>query len=217
MNLSRQATDSGRHAFGFCFVVVLHAFVAYALVTGLAKKVVDVVRAPIETKVIEEIKKQPLPPEEVLLPPPPMQPPPPAYVPPPEVKIQAPPTQPVITATPTPPAVEEFKPLAPAVVPASAPAKPVPARVSAQVVCSNYAAVMDDVAYPREAQRLGIDKGDALVQFVVATDGKVKDMRVLRASHPVFARAGLRIVGEYRCQGRDHDVVVEVPIAFQLL
>lgn len=217
MNLSRQATDSGRHAFGFCFVVVLHAFVAYALLTGLAKKVVDVVKAPIETKVIEEIKKQPPPPEETL-PPPPMQPPPPAYIPPPEVLVQAPPTQPAITATPTPPPAEDFKPLPPPVaVPAPVPAKAAPARVTAQVVCSNYASVMDDVAYPREAQRLGIDKGDALVQFVVATDGKVKDMRVLRASHPVFARAGLRIVGEYRCQGRDHDVVVEVPIAFQLL
>lgn len=217
MNFSRQAIDPRRHVFGLSCVVVLHALVAYALITGLAKKVVDVVKAPIETKVIEEVKKPPPPPQEVL-PPPPMQPPPPAYVPPPEVQVQAPPTQPVITATSTPPLAEDFKPLAAPVTPApAAPAKTAPARVSAQVVCSNYASVMDDVAYPREAQRLGIDKGDALVQFVVTTDGTVKDMRVLRASHPAFARAGLRIVGEYRCQGRDHDVLVEVPIAFQLL
>ena len=45
MNFSKQQADPRRHAVGLSFVVLLHVLVVYALVTGLAKKVVDVVRA----------------------------------------------------------------------------------------------------------------------------------------------------------------------------
>src|SRR6266853_4833 len=70
MDFSKRQADPRRHLAGITFVILFHAFIVYALVTGLAKKVVDVVRAPIETKVIEEIKKPP-PPPEIVLPPPP--------------------------------------------------------------------------------------------------------------------------------------------------
>ena len=56
MNFSKQQADPRRHLAGIAFVVLFHAFIVWALVSGLAKKVVEVVRAPIETKVIEEIK-----------------------------------------------------------------------------------------------------------------------------------------------------------------
>ena len=59
MDFSQRQARSGQHAPGVLFVIFFHIFIVYALVTGLAKKVVDVVRAPIETKVIEEIKKPP--------------------------------------------------------------------------------------------------------------------------------------------------------------
>jgi len=72
MNFSQRQADPRRHLVGITFVILFHAFIIYALVTGLAKKVVDVVRAPIETKVIEEIKKPPPPPEIVVPPPPKM-------------------------------------------------------------------------------------------------------------------------------------------------
>src|ERR1044071_732491 len=105
MNFSQQQADPRRHFAGITFVILFHAFIVYALVTGLATKVVEVVRAPIETKVIEEIKKPPPPPEIVVPPPPQLQAPPPPFIPPPEVQIQVPPpVQPTITAvTPTPP------------------------------------------------------------------------------------------------------------------
>ena len=41
--------------------MLFHAGIVYALVAGLVKKVVDVVRAPVKTQVIEEIKKPPPP------------------------------------------------------------------------------------------------------------------------------------------------------------
>nr|ACF23533.1 hypothetical protein [uncultured bacterium] len=91
MNFSERQADPRRHLAGMTLVIVFHALLIYALVTGLAKKVVDVVRAPIETKVIEEIKKPPPPPEAVLPPPPKLEAPPPPYIPPPEVQIATPP------------------------------------------------------------------------------------------------------------------------------
>ena len=214
MNFSKQQADPRRHAVGFSFVVLLHVVVVYALMTGLALKVVDVVKAPIETKVIEELRKPPPPAEAVVPPPPKMEAPPPPFIPPPEVQIQTPPPlQPAITSTQTaPPAPVALAPLAP---PATAPVS-APAPVSAAVVCSNYTTVMGDAGFPREAARQGIEKGDALIQFTLTASGEVKDIRALRSSHPIFARNSIRIVGEYKCQGQGRDVVVQVPFGYRL-
>jgi protein TonB len=134
MNFSKQQADPRRHLAGIAFVVLFHAFIVWALVSGLAKKVVEVVRAPIETKVIEEIKKPPPPPEVVVPPPPKLEAPPPPFIPPPEVQVAAPPPEPTITATtPTPPAPAPFTPSPP--VAAAEPPK-APAAISAGAACS---------------------------------------------------------------------------------
>ena len=81
--------DSSRRLVGLAVVVTLHAALIYALVYGLARKIVEVVRQPLETKIIEEVKA-----------PPPDRPPPP-YIPPPEVQVHVPdlkPAEPVRTA-----------------------------------------------------------------------------------------------------------------------
>ena len=156
MDFSKRQADPRRHLVGITLVIAFHAFIVYALVTGLAKKVVDVVRAPIETKVIEEIKKPPPPPEIVVPPPPKLEAPPPPFIPPPEIQVTAPPPPaPTITATtPTPPpAPVVIAPAPPPVVaaaPAPAPAPAAPAVVSAGVVCSNFTAVMGEAGFPRE-------------------------------------------------------------------
>jgi len=214
MNFSQQQADPRRHVIGLSFVVLLHVMVVYALVTGLAKKVVEVVRAPIETKVIEEIKKPPPPPELVVPPPPQLQAPPPPFIPPPEVQIQTPPpVQPTITAvTPTPPpAPVAIAPVAPAAAPV-----PQTGPLSAGVVCPNHQTVMGEVAFPREAIRQGIEKGEALIEFTVTPSGAIKDAHAVSSSNPIFARNSLRIIGEYRCQGRGQDVVVRVPFSYKL-
>jgi protein TonB len=213
MNFSRQQADPRRHLGGLAFVIGLHALIVWALVSGLAKKVVDVVKAPIDTKVIEEVKKPPPPPEQVVPPPPKMEAPPPPFIPPPEVQIAPQPVaQPTITATPVAPPPQEFKAT-------PAPAAPAPAQaapVSAGVVCSNYTSVMGDVAYPRDAQRQGIEKGEALISFTVSASGAVKDVKVVSASHPIFARASMKVVAEYKCQGQGHDVAVLVPFGYSI-
>ena len=218
MNFAQRQADPRRHLVGMTIVVLFHALVVYALVTGLAKRVVDVIRAPIETKVIEEIKKPPPPPEVVLPPPPKLEAPPPPFIPPPEIQIATPPPAPTITATtPTPPPAPVVIAPAPPPVVAAAPAPAArPPPVSAGVVCSNFQTVMGDVAYPREAQRQGIEKGEALIQFTLSPTGEVKNITVISASHQIFARNSVRIVGEYKCQGQGREVTVRVPFGYKL-
>ena len=220
MDFSKRQADPRRHLVGIGLVIAFHAFIVWALVSGLARKVVDVVRAPIETKVIEEIKKPPPPPEVVLPPPPTLEAPPPPFIPPPEIQIAAPPPAPTITATtPTPPpAPVTITPAPPPVVaaaPAPAPVAP-PAPVSAGVVCSNFATKMSEASFPREAIKLGIEKGEALIQFTLTANGEVKDIKALSATNPIFARNSIRIVSEYKCQGQGHDVLVKVPFGYKL-
>src|SRR5688500_20389532 len=78
-------------------VGLLHLAIGYALVTGLARKVVEVIKAPLETKIIEEVKKPP--PDQPPPPPPKMAAPPPPFIPPPEINIQVPQVTPPPTIT----------------------------------------------------------------------------------------------------------------------
>ncbi len=213
MNYSQRQADPKKHLIGIASVILFHILVVYALVTGLAKKVIDVVRAPIETKVIEEIKKPPPPPEVVVPPPPKLEAPPPPFIPPPEIQIANPPPAPTITATtPTPPPAPVVIAPAPAPVappaPAAPPAPPAPVVATAGVICPNYATVMGDVAFPREALRQGIERGEATIQFTVTAAGEIKDVRSIRATNPIFARNSIKLVGEYKCTGQGRDVTV---------
>jgi len=67
-------------------IIALHLFVAWALATGLARKVVEVLAPPIEADIVEEVKQEDTPPP----PPPPEMERPPVEVPPPEVSIDLP-------------------------------------------------------------------------------------------------------------------------------
>ena len=91
MDFSTRGPQPQKHALGITMVIAFHAIVIYALVTGLGKKIVDVIKQPIETKVIEEVKPPPPPPERLLPPPPKLEAPPPPFIPPPEVQIATPP------------------------------------------------------------------------------------------------------------------------------
>lgn len=67
-------------------IIAFHLLLLYGLVTGLARKVVEVVAAPLQTDLIEEIKPEDKPPP----PPPPQMERPPVQVPPPDVVIDIP-------------------------------------------------------------------------------------------------------------------------------
>src|SRR5882757_8118624 len=98
MGFAQQQRDPTRQMVGVGVVVLLHAILIYALVNGLARKVVEAVKGPLETKIIQEIK--PPPPDAPPPPPPKLAPPPPPFIPPPEVNIaQAAASPNTITAT----------------------------------------------------------------------------------------------------------------------
>src|SRR5215471_6023776 len=126
MDFARQQRDPTRHLVGITAVVLVHALVVYALVTGLGKKAIEVIKKPLTATIVEEIKAPPPPP-----PPPPKKieipkipPPDIPYVPPPDIPAPTITTDPVITAVaPTPP------PAPPVIAPPPpAPPKPVVIR-----------------------------------------------------------------------------------------
>jgi protein TonB len=172
--------NPGRRLTSLVAVGVFHVVLIYALIHGLARKIVEVVRAPLETKIIEEIKR---PPQEQQPPPPPppkLTTPPPPFIPPPEVQIQVPvQLPPTITAVvPTPPAVALPPPgvapvRTPAVVDARGCAKP---------------------PYPPASLRAN-ETGIVSLNFLIDVDGRVLESKVQRSSGfkrlDEAARAGL--------------------------
>ena len=176
---------------GIGIVLALHALLGWALVSGLAQRMVEVIRSPIETKIIDEVKPPPPPPPENLPPPPKFQPPPPSFVPPPEVNVAPPPVAaPTITTviTPPPPAPVQIAPAPPPAPapPALAPPPPPPAppRVAAQPAIGNVhscAPTGDD--YPAAARRAEAT-GTTKLRFTVGADGKLASATIVRSAGP---------------------------------
>jgi protein TonB len=115
-----------KSARGLLVVLGMHLLLAWALVSGLAQRMVEVVRAPIETRLIEEVRPPPPPPPPDL--PKPTTPPPPMAMQMP-VPVVIPQVVPPPQITPPPPPQAAPPPVNPAPVeairtPAPAPAPP---------------------------------------------------------------------------------------------
>lgn len=162
----------------------LHVLLAWALANGLAKRVVDVVRAPLETRLIEEVKTPPPPPPPDLPPPPRLAPPPPSFMPPPEIAVATPPVvAPTITTTQAPP------PVVAAVAIAPPPAPPAPVAVAAAPRSSAKPARLDVGAcsrpeYPAAAARAEVT-GTSKIRFTVDAAGLVSRAEIERPSGPL--------------------------------
>lgn len=171
MDYAQQQRNPGKHAVGIGIVIVMHLLLGYALVSGLARKVVEVIKAPIETKIIEEVKPPPPPPEN-LPPPPKFAPPPPSFVPPPEVVVNPPPVpQPTITTTTVAPPPAPVT-IAPPPAPEAPPAPPVAvARPSAKPAQINFSSCAKP-DYPSAAARASAE-GVTRIRFSVDAQGNV--------------------------------------------
>lgn len=172
-----QQRKPGKHVVGIGIVILMHILLGWALVSGLARKVVEVIKNPIETKIIEETKPPPPPPEN-LPPPPKLAPPPPSFVPPPEVVVAPPPAPaPTITTTTVAP------PPAPvAIAPAPAPpAPPAPAPVAAQPAIGNVSACKPE--YPAAALKAEAT-GVTTIRFTVDATGKLANAELVKSSGP---------------------------------
>jgi len=207
MNFAQQQRDPRRHLMGISTVVLLHVVAIYALTNGMARKVVDVLKKPLDVSIIEELKipPPPPPPPKFVEPPPKVVEPPPAYVPPPEVQVQVAPVQPVITVTTTTP------PPPPVVV--AAPAPPMPPRVaSVGLVCPDHLAVLGKVQPPAQARG---QSGKVIVEFVVSPTGAVGDVVVTKSSNRIFNAVATAAVAQLHCVGQGQNVRVQVPFVFE--
>jgi periplasmic protein TonB len=200
-----------KHMPSIIMVGLLHVAVGYALVTGLARKVVEVIKAPIETKIIEEIKKE-IP--DTPPPPPPKFAPPPPFIPPPEVNIQVPvqaqqaPTITTVTTAKPPPGPP------PKAAPAPAPPKP-----AGPVVRKNVKPVGEIVrpVFPRQAIRDGIQTATVVAHLYVRPDGTVSDVKIISAKPPrIFDREVIRALSQWQFSPEPVGFIGEVEIDFKL-
>jgi len=189
LNYAEQQRDPGKHAVGIGIVIVMHILLGWALVTGLARTMIEVIKGPIETKIIEETKPPPPPPEN-LPPPPKFAPPPPSFVPPPEVVVNPPPTPaPTITTTTVapPPAPVAIAPAAP---PAPV-APPAPPRAAARPAIGNASACAPTGSdYPAIAVKEDAT-GTTKVRFTVDATGKLAAADVVGSAGPTRAHKAL--------------------------
>jgi len=207
MNYAQQQRDPRRHLFGIGSVILIHVIVVYALLNGLARKVVEVFKKPLEVSIIEEVKLEPPPPPpppKVLRPSAKVTPAPPAYVPPTEVVVATPSPNVVTAVTQAPPA-----PPAPVVE------APRPTVVAVGIVCPNHQEVRSRVPYPAQAMRLGLS-GDVEIEFTVTPSGALGELSVIRSTNKVFNSGALAAVAQLRCVGQGQPVRVRVPFVFRL-
>jgi protein TonB len=196
--------NPARHLPSVMMVVALHIALGYALVTGLARKVVEVIKQPIETKIIEEMKKPP--PDAPPPPPPKLATPPPPFIPPPEINIVAP-----VQMAPTITTVTTEKP--PPGPPPKVEAPPAPPQPA---IRREYkASYRVEPSYPRQAISAGIT-GKVIAWVRVAPNGTVTDVQIRESTNRIFDREVIRALSQWKFNPEPVGFIGEYEIVFNL-
>jgi protein TonB len=216
MDFARQQRDPTKHVIGIVFVVLVHLLVIYALLTGLARTVVEVIKKPLSATIIEEIKAPPPPPPppKKIVEMPKVQAPIETYVPPPDIPIAST-TAPVIsTVTSTAPAAPHVI-APPAVVAPPAPPPPPPPK---PVIRKNPTRIGgDDLVYPRAATRANIAKGFVHAKILIDEKGNVTDVIILSSDPPrVFDKTVVDGIKEWKYTAEGAKYEAELEIVFML-
>ena len=202
-----KAPSRGRGT-GLVVVAGIHVLFGWALVSGLARHVVDAVRQPIEMAIIPEAPPPPPPPPpkvEKIVQQPKAAVPPPAYVPPPEVVPPPAPPAPAITVTAAEPTKEPQAVAPPA--PAPAPETPAVVRREVSLACPGYQAVLAQVL-EEAIDRVGIN-GTVRTRLTVR-GGQVTDVAFLSGpkEYTKYVQAAVK---RMRCSAGGADEV-QVPL-----
>jgi periplasmic protein TonB len=155
---------------GIIFVIVFHAALIYALVTGLANSTVQLLKGNLEAVVTQEEVKTDQPPP----------PPPPDFKPPPVVAV-TPDVQIDLAAAPAPQRAVTVAPPAPPAPPrpvAVAPPPPPPPPTPPVLVDRPPITASD---YPAISQRLQ-EQGTVLIKYLVGKDGSIGECTVQTSS-----------------------------------
>ena len=183
VDFGEQERNPSKNVLGFGIVVALHIVLGWALMNGLAQRLVEVIKSPLETKIIEEVKPPPPPPPENLPPPPKFAPPPPSFVPPPEVQVNAPPTPaPTITTTQVapPPTAVTVSPAPAAIAPPAPVAPRVPVRTEPKI---DFATKCEKPEYNRAARQAEA-QGTTVIVYTMDTTGVINEASVAQSSGP---------------------------------
>ena len=208
--------DPSRRVKGVLIVIVLHALLAYALVSGLARKGPNAINKPLEAVVIQEVIIPPSPstppaqspketrkPQEVLK----REAPPPPSMPPSDAAPEASSTAPVVaSAAPAPTAPAEVAALPPVPSPLGPPG---PKRTSIGLVCP----MQVPPEMPRKALQEGIE-GVVKAQIHVK-DGTILDVTILSGPR-VFHAAVKAAMLQYRCVTDGGEVTATQEFTFRL-
>jgi protein TonB len=195
---------------GIGIVILLHVFLVYALVTGLASSAVELIKKPLEIKIITPQTTPPPPPQVIVPPPPKLTAPPPPYIPPPLIQVQAPPQTPIAVTT--------------TVKPTEAPpqASPVPAPVShvsnsVGAVCPNVGAIAQNLQdqFDRIADNLGITTANVTIEVTEDANGNVSNPRVVSSTAAPLDQIALQAAGQLHCRGQGRPVELTAPFTFE--
>ena len=210
--------DPSRRLKGIVVVVALHAFLGYALVSGMARNALPFIKKPLEAVVIQEVIIPPPPP-----PPPPPKPietpkqmpkveaPPPPFVPPPDVAPPATSTAPAIVSVATPPP-------APVVIapPPPPPAPPAPKSVPAGPVRASIAVACPTQVAPEMPRKALQDGTDGVVRAqALIRDGVVKEVTILSGPR-VFHAAVKAAMMQYKCVADSGEVIATQEFGFKI-
>jgi len=211
MDYARQQRDPMRHAIGIVFVVAVHVLVIYALVSGLARQALLVVKKPLEATIIEELKlppPPPPPPKKIDMPPPP--PPPDTFVPPPDIPVTTAPTGPTITG------VTPELPKAPAPV-VEAPKPPPPPKPAIRRGGQLEIIEREGLTFPKEAIRAGVEKGTVVARMQIDGNGNVTDVQIMSSDPPrVFDKEVRRALSMWKFKADGDKYIAEIEIGFKL-
>jgi len=153
---------------GVSFVILLHVGLVYALANGLGHKAIEVLKQPLETKIIQETKIKP--PETPPPPPPKLAAAPPPFIPPPEIPVQQvapPPTAIAVTTT-----VKPTEP-PPQIIQKAEPVR-IPPAIDRDRPCR-------PPEYPAASERLG-EYGVTGLLFLIDQDGSVLEGKIDNSS-----------------------------------
>jgi protein TonB len=200
---------------GISVVILIHVLVIWALLSGLGKNVVQIIKKPLNATIIEEVKlppppPPPPPPPKRIVEPPKVPPPIDTYVPPPDIPPPVTQAAPPITAVTPGAAAAGIQDRGAAAAVVQAPPKPAIRRGISKIAG-------DDPSYPREAIRAGVQKGRVVARLSIDESGKVTEVNIV-SSEPrgVFDKVVRAALETWKFKAEGEKYVGEVEINFSL-